>query len=73
MSEIIIYYCQLYNVKIISLFLRELRVDKLGGIDNLKKIYMDHNATTPLHPEVKKTITGALVLLEILFFPYHFN
>lgn len=25
-----------------------------------KHIYMDHNATTPLHPEVKKTISAAL-------------
>ncbi len=26
----------------------------------LKRIYMDHNATTPLHPEVKKAMTTAM-------------
>lgn len=26
----------------------------------MEKIYLDHNATTPLHPEVKKTIQNAL-------------
>ncbi len=26
----------------------------------MKRIYLDHNATTPLHPEVKKSITEAL-------------
>lgn len=25
-----------------------------------KRVYLDHNATTPLHPEVKKTITEAM-------------
>lgn len=27
-----------------------------------KRVYLDHNATTPLHPEVKKTMTEALEL-----------
>jgi len=26
----------------------------------MKQVYMDHNATTPLHPEVKKTLTEAM-------------
>lgn len=26
----------------------------------MKRIYLDHNATTPLHPEVRKTVTDAM-------------
>jgi len=25
-----------------------------------RKVYLDHNATTPLHPEVKKAMTEAM-------------
>jgi cysteine desulfurase len=28
--------------------------------NQIKRVYMDHNATTPLHPEVKRVITEAL-------------
>ncbi len=39
---------------------RRLRRPPIGGAMNGRRYYFDHNATTPLHPEVKAAITEAL-------------